>query len=128
MQNEDLLLKCLHGKTQNQNESFNGTIWNRIPKDTFVKLTQFEIGAYDAVAHFNVGNVATLLIYDNVNIERGYYTVNGCSTDNQYRLKNAYRQSSETQRSRRRIIRGKKKAKGDKHQEKEGTLYSAGTF
>ena len=26
------LEKCLHGKTQNNNESFNGTIWERIPK------------------------------------------------------------------------------------------------
>ena len=26
------LEKCLHGKTHNANESFNGTIWDRIPK------------------------------------------------------------------------------------------------
>ena len=24
---DNLLRKCLHGKTQNQNESFNGVIW-----------------------------------------------------------------------------------------------------
>ena len=30
----ELLKKCLHGKTQNANESFNGIIWNRIPKAT----------------------------------------------------------------------------------------------
>ena len=24
--------KCLHGKTQSQNESFNSTIWERAPK------------------------------------------------------------------------------------------------
>ena len=28
LQDEKLLSKCLHGKTQNQNESFNGMIWN----------------------------------------------------------------------------------------------------
>ena len=33
---DELLEKCLHGKTQNQNESFNGTIWNRLPKSTYV--------------------------------------------------------------------------------------------
>ena len=27
-----LLEKCLHGKTQNQNESFNAMIWNIVPK------------------------------------------------------------------------------------------------
>ena len=28
----EMLIKCLHGKTQNANESFNGMIWERIPK------------------------------------------------------------------------------------------------
>ena len=34
----DLLSRCILGLTQNQNESFNGTIWNRIPKHRLVKL------------------------------------------------------------------------------------------
>ena len=33
---ESLLERCLDGKTQNQNESFNGMIWNRVPKEVFV--------------------------------------------------------------------------------------------
>ena len=32
LSDESLLEKCLHGKTQNQNESFNSIIWDRIPK------------------------------------------------------------------------------------------------
>ena len=49
------LEKCLHGKSQNANEIFNGTIWERVPKNTFVTLPnlKFELGVYDAVAHFN---------------------------------------------------------------------------
>lgn len=91
-------------------------------------MTQFEIGVYDSVAHFNIGNLATLMVYDNVNIERGYYTIHGCDTDNKYRLRNARRQSNETYRMRRRLIRGKKKKKVDKHNEAEGSLYGAGSF
>ena len=30
--------KCLHGKTQNSNESYNGMIWNRVPKAHHVGL------------------------------------------------------------------------------------------
>ena len=42
---EDALLeKCLHDKTQNQNESFNGMIWQRIPKDVRGNAATFEIG------------------------------------------------------------------------------------
>ena len=43
-----LLKKCLHGKTQNSNESFNRTIWDRIPKTTYVSLQQLEFGTYVA--------------------------------------------------------------------------------
>ena len=59
---EELVNKCLHGMTQNPNESFNGTIWNRVPKVTYVGLRQFEIGVYDAVAHFNIGSKAAILV------------------------------------------------------------------
>ena len=33
-----MLKKCLHGKTQNADESFNGMIWNRVPKAIHVGL------------------------------------------------------------------------------------------
>ena len=75
---DELLGKCLHGKTQNQNESYNSLIWKRTPKDKFVKLTTFEIAVYDSAAHFNVVSLATLLTYDSVDNDRGYYTTQGC--------------------------------------------------
>ena len=51
----ELLSKCLDGKTQNQNKSINGMIWKRIPKNIFVRFDVLEFGIYDAVAHFNIG-------------------------------------------------------------------------
>ena len=39
LSDESLLEKCLHGKTQIQNESFNSMIWDRIPKTRCVSLT-----------------------------------------------------------------------------------------
>ena len=91
LSDDNLLCKCLHGKTQNKNESFNGLIWRRTPKDRFVKMTTFELAVYDDVAHFNIGNLVTLLILDTVNIERGCYTTLGCITDNNCRIQNAKR-------------------------------------
>ena len=38
----ELLQKCLHGKTQKTNESFNVMIWNRIPKATHVGLNNLK--------------------------------------------------------------------------------------
>lgn len=33
---DNSLTNCLHGKTQNQNESLNGMVWQRIPKEVYV--------------------------------------------------------------------------------------------
>ena len=125
---ENLLAKCLHGKTQNQNKSYNATVWDRIPKSTFVELKTFEIGVYDAVAHFNIGNVATTLIYDAMNINPGHYTLIGCAEGNTRRKTNALRKSSNIYKNRRGYIRGLKKAKTVKKKQKEGKLYDAGEF
>ena len=39
LSSDDLLKKkCLDGKTQNQNESLNGMIWNRLLKSIFLVL------------------------------------------------------------------------------------------
>ena len=36
LSDDNLLKKCLHGQTQNNNESLNGVIWKRCTKDVFV--------------------------------------------------------------------------------------------
>ena len=46
-------------------------IWNRVPKSCFIKYKQFATAIFDATAHFNIGNLATLMIYDKLDIERG---------------------------------------------------------
>ncbi|GFW11565.1 uncharacterized protein TNCV_3810841 [Trichonephila clavipes] len=50
-----LLNKCLYGKTQNANESFNGILWKFIPKDIFVELQTLRLGAHMALIHFKKG-------------------------------------------------------------------------
>ena len=41
---DSLLERCLHGKTQNQNESLNGMIWQRVPKEVYVGRETLELG------------------------------------------------------------------------------------
>ena len=45
----DIMEKCLHGKTQNANESFNGIIWNCVLKATHVGLDFISVGVYIAL-------------------------------------------------------------------------------
>ena len=51
----DLLKKCLHGKTPNNNECLNGVVWKRIPKYIFAGRKVLEIGICSAIIHFNDG-------------------------------------------------------------------------
>ena len=55
------------GKTQNANESFNGAIWERIPKNTLVTLRNSEFGVYDGVTHCNIRMKVSVLIYEKLN-------------------------------------------------------------
>ena len=49
------------------------------------------------------------MIYDKLDIERGYYTTKGCIDDNCVRINNARRKSSDEYQGRRKFIRGEKK-------------------
>ena len=44
-----------HDKTQNASESFNGMVWNRVPKATYVGLYVLSAGVYDAISNFYNG-------------------------------------------------------------------------
>ena len=83
----------------------------------------------DAVVHFNIGNLATLLIYDKMGMERGFYTMNGCLNENTRRIKNANRKDTESVTIRRRLLRGARKCKSDKSKKKqEGSVHDYGKF
>ena len=44
----------------------------RLSKTYFMKYKQFP------VAHFNIGNLATLMIYDEYDVKRWYHNTKGC--------------------------------------------------
>lgn len=75
---DDLLMKCLHGKTQNHNEALNGMIWQRVPKEVFVGRDLLEFGMYDAITHFNTGAKTVLNLLKELGIPSGKYTEEGC--------------------------------------------------
>ena len=54
LSDDKLLNKCLHGKTQNANESFNAMIWDRVPKSRYCGFAKMELGIYDAVGSYFV--------------------------------------------------------------------------
>ena len=56
-------------------------------------MATFELAVYDA---------ASLIVYGNINIEREYYIVQGCIVDNNSRIENVQRQSSDRAKAHRR--------------------------
>ena len=85
----ELLEKCLHGKTQNRNESFNGMIWDRVPKTAHVGFDTLEFGMYDAICNFNIGRKASLDILEMLKVNIEPYTVKGCIYSNEKRISRA---------------------------------------
>lgn len=125
---DDLLKKCLDGKTQNQNESLNGMIWNKLPKSVFVGADVLEFGVYDAVAHFNIGSKAAINICNELGLVSGQFFEEGVKKADEKRVKKADHRNKAEIKKRRKVLRGRKKKKEDKTKEKEGTIYEAGAF
>ena len=98
-------------------------IWHRVPKHTYVGQQTFETGVFDAVAHFNIGNLAILRIFKSFGIEPGAYIRLGCSALNKDSVENARRHNKATYKLRRKIIRGNRKRKAYEIEGVEGELY-----
>ena len=103
-------------------------IWRRVPKDTYVGSRQSELGVYDAVSHFNIGNAATLRIYQKLGITPDENTIRGLDKGNFFRISNSIRKSSDVSKLRRRYLRGVSKSKEDALCTKEGKTYVSGGF
>lgn len=120
---KELLGKCLHGKTQNANESFNGVIWQRIPKEVFVSLKTVILGAYDAVIQFNSGYEGCLEVLRRMDIKNfGFYTCNGYRVLDKTRITDSERHATPVAKKRRKILRAIRKNKTN------STVYKAGAF
>jgi len=128
LSSDNLLNKCLDGKTQNQNESLNGMFWNKVPKSVFVGADVLELGIYDAVAHYNVGSNAAADILSELGLVPGHFFEEGVKNADTKRVKKADHRHNPEIKKRRKVLRGQKKKKEDKTQEKEGNTYEAGAF
>ena len=98
------LSKCLHGRTQNRNESFNGMISNRVPKANHVCIDILGLGIDDAIAHFNDGAITSLEILKDMNMESGDHIMKGFQIQSESRKIHATYRMSEPPLKKRQII------------------------
>ena len=124
LSDDKLLEKCMHRKTQNDNECLNMVIWKRCPKDVYVGQHTLEMGVCSAILSFNDDISSIVSVMENYGLYAGHYT----NIFNVYsqRIKEMNRKSTDNAKSARKQKRAVRKGFGDKHQENEGELYGPG--
>lgn len=125
---QTLLSKCLHGMTQNCNESFNNIIWTIIPKETFVGLQTLLLGTHIAVILFNSGYNGLLHVFEHLGMTVAKDTVAKYLCMDKTRIKNSIRQSLPNTKLARKKKRAIKKSKLMTYNQKEGLTYKCGEF
>ena len=122
---DPLLVKCLHGKTQNANETSNNLIWTKCPKSVYGKIEVLEMGVCSAITNFNDGACSTLNVFRNTNMEPGYFTAMYCNKNDGGRRMAMKAKSSTESKARHKKLRVIRKNYIDKNKNKEGVFYEA---
>lgn len=126
-----LLRKCLHGGTQNANESLNSVIWSRVPKSSFVMKETLEFGAYEAIACYNMGNIAKCKILKKIGIAPGDNCVEVMKKADELRVRKAEKSMDELEKKCRKQATLMKNKLEDENKEQENQdmpAYGAGLY
>lgn len=124
----ELLQRCLKGKTQNANESFNNVLWSICPKRGFAGKTVVEIAAYEAALIYNKGCIGRMEVLSCMDIVPGKHCEESLRKCDERRVFNADKRATmetlESRRARRRL-----RLDQESHfEEIEGVTYAAGEF
>ena len=99
----------------------------RVQKTVYCGLDT-ELAVFDVVANYNYGRKATLDIFEGLNIIPGVYATTMCNMLNKRRKYNASLHNKPSTKKRRKVLRGEKKKKSNKHFLTEVKSYEAGGF
>ncbi|GFX82437.1 uncharacterized protein TNCV_2871181 [Trichonephila clavipes] len=126
--NETLLKKCLHGKTQNCNESYNNILWNIVPKNIFIGLETFRLGALLALILYNSGYAGILSVIRNVNGSLPESVAQELLKFDKQRISTSLRHSLPIAKLSRKKKKQLEKQKVLRMKKTEGLVYSYGGF
>ncbi|XP_076673163.1 uncharacterized protein LOC143371637 [Andrena cerasifolii] len=126
LSSKELLERCLGGETQNNNESFNSSLWRLAPKHLHCGLKTIEISAFIAAGIFNEGCYAILNIMDNIGIVIGDQCKSFATTRDEWRLQRSARRSLEATKKARTEARMANLEKNQFDEQEEGIIYGPG--
>lgn len=125
---DSLLEKCLHGKTQNNNECLNNMLWCKCPKSVYVGRNVMEMGASSAIICFNDGVGGIINVITESGLDPGVFTARYCKREDDERMSVMDYKSKTSTKFSRKKLRNIRKGFEDKNIEKEGDVYGAGLF
>ena len=115
--------RCVLGATQNQNKSFNGTVWNYLPKTDFYSAEVVGTAVDLAVVNFNGGQGALLSLFEQLNYHCGPTTKTFFRKKDDRRIWMADYKGRELVMKRRRQMRLDRVMTEEEQAAKEGTPY-----
>ena len=121
-----MLEKCLGGDTQNNNESYNSTVWRLAPKHLHCGSKTIEIAAYLATGIFNEGSSAILKTMTTIGIVIGQQAKIYAEARDERRLERSSRRSLEATKEARTARRSEQMHLNDFFEEEEGIFYGPG--
>ena len=127
LSSDDLLKKCLHGKTQNANEALNQIIWRRSPKSIFVGRVVLESAVNSSVIEFNEGPNGIFSVLNKFHLT-GYVTPMKLNEKKKETIKRSLQKSTDRVKKRRKQLRTIKKGYLDKDDEEKNSKYIPGGF
>lgn len=123
---DDLLTRCIGGYTQNNNESFNSTVWALAPKSISSGKTILDIATNIAICVYNDGFASILHIMTALGMKIGPNSYNFCLEVDEQRIRLAERSLSEAAKESRMALTSIRKDSQEQDVHLEGQLYGAG--
>lgn len=117
---DELLTRSLGGHTQNANESFNSTVWRLAPKHLHSGL--IEVAGFLAVALFNEGNSAFLMLMNELQVVVSSRSFNYAQQMDELRVKRQNRRSALETKEARKARKEEMQALNDAYEEEEEGL------
>ena len=123
-----LLSRCLGGKTQNANESFNSLVWKICPKTQYCGKRIVEIATNEATVLYNEGNIGRIKIMETFGLKIGLRAINCLKKLDERRIAKAELQYLQSTKEARKAKRRSEKVAQENFTIEEGPMYAAGGF
>lgn len=124
----ELLIRCVGGNTQNNNESLNSKIWKICPKTMFSGRRTVQIGVNDATMTFNDGMRARIKVLQQLGLVVVTYCSQFLQDEDEKRILSANKRVLETTKEARKCKKRLRLEEEAKLIQKEGPVYAAGKF